>query len=231
MDMNIRWGRIVVTALVAGLAGCVTGPQNTVSYSGYSGPVIVSANRQVITVGGFFPPCFTTVRPVARETNRSVALWLRYVTPVNHGACSVSVGMVRAINVSLRAPLGDRALVDGATGRPLSWFDARRILHPAWLPAGFKLVWIGPGAPFQPRVLGCYERYESATGTFTGTLDIIERVGQQAGSSGETPIRVNGHPGFAASDWISWEEDGITFTITAATRHVLTTRQLIKIAR
>jgi len=61
-------------------------------------------------------------------------------------------------------------------------------------------------------------------------LNITERVGQQAPSYGETLIRVNGHPGFARRDWISWEEDGINFTITAATPHVLTTRQLIKIA-
>jgi hypothetical protein len=133
---------MAVTLLVAGfvsvsLAGCGTvagagghrGGQMIVSYVGYAGPTLLSADQRTVTVAGFAYPCFGTLQPIAREARRRVALWLKYVTPVHHGVCNRDMAMAGPQNIRLSTPLGSRLLADGATGRSLHWFqhkDAHR---------------------------------------------------------------------------------------------------------
>ncbi len=126
--------RGVALAAIAGCLGAVSagyamvgrgagGP--VVSYQGYGGTAIVSADGRTVTVGEFGTSCPATVRAVARESTTRVALLLRFVTPANPPPCpQAAAAMVPAQQIRLRAPLGGRKLVDGATGTATAWSSA-----------------------------------------------------------------------------------------------------------
>lgn len=238
-----------VTLLMAGsvsvsLAGCGVvkgnvpgGGRTAVSYTGYGGPVLLSADRRTITVAGFSYPCFGTLRPIARETKSRVGLWLKYVTPVGHGACNASMAMEGPRHIRLIAPLGSRLLADGATGRALHWFDARKMLRPSDVPAGYKLQAVTPdvmGSRDPPPAPGCEQDYRSGN----ATLSIIQSTGTlqlpYPGSHAPAPIRVRGHAGFGSAYGIVWREGGYNVMIEAipgtGTAAVLPARTLIAIA-
>lgn len=46
----------------------------------------------------------------------------------------------------LRVPLGHRELVDGATDKPVPYFDTRRLLRPGYLPPGYAFRYDAPDA-------------------------------------------------------------------------------------
>ena len=249
--MNLRTRAAALTLLVAGplsagLAGCGArgadipghgGGKNSVSYAGYAGPTLLSADQRTVTVAGFSYPCFGTLRPIARETRTRVALWLKYVTPVHHGVCTMDMAMEGPRNIRLSAPLGSRLLVDGATGRSLHWFDVRRMLRPAVIPAGYKLHVVTPlvtGSLPAPAAPGCRQDYQYRS----GTLSIIQSAGRvelpQAGGHAPAAVQVRGHPGAASAYAIMWREAGYSVLIEAypetGKAPVFTTAALIAIA-
>ncbi len=193
---------------------------STVSYGGYSGPVLVSVDGRTVTVGGFAQPCFGSVSLVADETPTQVALRLRTTTPRQHSGCHSAMGMIQALTVQLHAPLGSRVLVEGGTGLSLLWFDGRRTLRPGRLPAGYALKstspWVGRGPATGPRFLvGCAQYFRSAqTG---GVFEVIQTGGvrnlPQAAHSGATPVWVRGVRGLADDGSVGWTADGQTFTV------------------
>lgn len=246
--MSVLRRATAVTLLVAGsvsvsAAGCGVevfghgGGQTVVSYVGYAGPTLLSADRRTVTVAGFPYPCFGTLRPIARETKMRVALWLRYVTPVHHGVCNMDMAMEGPQVIRLSAPLGSRLLIDGATGRSLHWFDARRMLRPSVIPAGYKLQVVTPfetGSLPDQAISGCRQDYQSRAATFSiiqsaGTLEL-----PQTGQHAPAAIRVRGHPGFASAYAIAWREKGYNVLIEAYPKMgrapVLATTALIAIA-
>lgn len=213
------------------------GGQTVVSYVGYGGPTLLSADERTVTVAGFTYPCFGTLRPIARETKTRVGLWLTYVTPVHHGVCNMDMAMEGPLNIRLGAPLGSRLLIDGATGRALHWFDARQMLRPSAIPAGYKLRVVTPfvtGSLPAPATPGCRQDYQSRD----ATLSIIQSAGtlELPQTSGRAPaaIRVRGHPGFASAYAIMWREAGYNVLIEAypemGDAPVITTKALIAIA-
>lgn len=248
--MNILRRATAVTLLAAGslsvsLAGCgvVTGAgghgggQTVVSYAGYDGPTLLSADQRTVTVAGFSYPCFGTLQPIARETRTRVALWLKYVTPVHHSVCNMDMAMAGPRHIRLTAPLGSRLLADGATERSLHWFDLRQMLRPSAIPAGYKLQLVTPfvtGSLPAPATPGCRQDYQSRH----ATLSIIQSAGTlelpQASGRAPAAILVRGHPGFASADAITWREAGYHVLIEAypemGKAPVFTTRRLIAIA-
>ncbi|MDR0342869.1 MAG: hypothetical protein LBI49_07050 [Nocardiopsaceae bacterium] len=233
-------------SLTVSLAGCGGpgsdipghgGGQSSVSYAGYAGPTLLSADQRTVTVAGFTYPCFGTLRPIARETRTRVALWLRYVTPVHHGVCTMDLAMEGPRNIRLSAPLGSRLLVDGATGRSLRWFDVRQMIRPAAIPAGYKLHVVTPlvtGSQPAPATPGCRQDYQYRG----GTLSIIQSAGSlelpQAGGRAPAASQVRGHPGLASAYAIRWREAGYNVLIEAfpetGKAPVFTTAALIAIA-
>jgi hypothetical protein len=248
MNIPRRRTQVMLTAglLCVSLAGCgvVTGAsgggggQTVVSYDGYAGPALLSADQRTVTVAGFSYPCFGTMQPIARETSTRVSLWLKYETPAHHGACNSSMAMEGPRNIRLSAPLGGRLLIGGATGQPVHWFDVRRMLRPSVIPAGFKLQEITPllanslPAPATP---GCRQEY-LARGD--ATLSIVQSAGSlqlpQTGNRAPGAIRVRGYPGYASADGITWREGGYNILIEdfpgSGSVPVLTTAELITIA-
>jgi len=237
--------------VVTGNGQVVSGSGQVVSEAGYQGPVLVSADRRNLTIGGgdLQYPCFGTLAPFSTEHSSVVALWLRYVTPAHHGPCRSSMARYPPAVIRLSAPLGRRELVDGATGRPLPWLGEWRILHPSAIPAGLRSLGITPGGPFGdgqngPAPSGCTQSYSSAnSSSATGySLAIIQsslplRLPQLARVP--VPTEIRGLPGFSTagdtdSTGIGWRESGMYIEILAgylsSSGSPLSVQQLIAIA-
>jgi hypothetical protein len=118
----------------------------------------------------------------------------------------------RQVHVALAEPLGDRRLVEAASGRVLPVFDGSSLRAPMWLPAGWELLSEGPGYPdptsgrywsqswgeAQPAPVGdrCVPTSMPVT-LVTGPVDLIERhpaAGLAAGTGPGTALEVGGHP-------------------------------------
>ena len=134
-------------------------------------------------------------------------------------------GRLRAVR--LRAPVGRRVLLDGTTGRPLTWFGQRRELRPGYLPAGFS-AW-PPDMPFTYPYLDvppgaiCTQMFRADD--TSGWLAITQLVGAAADSRLKTAgrwraVQVRGHRGWLATDRLTWYEAGQSILIVATGRPV-----------
>ncbi len=238
-----------VAALSSGCGVLGSGPAGqVVTYQGYAGTAIVSADGRTITVGEFGTSCPTKVSAVARESVSKVALFLRFSTPRHPPSCppNAAAGRIPAQAVRLRAPLGSRKLVEGGTDRATAWISAQLILRPTLLPRGYRLVHLIPAVDLaqaqSPGPAGCTQFYQPPNAP--AALEIIQTAGPLRqpglGGAGGTPIRVRGHTGLARhsaiSDGITWREEGLTDYILSGvpdpqdSHQLLTTRQLIAIA-
>ena len=123
-----------------------------VSNQGYGGTAIVSTDGRTVTVGQFGTSCPTKVTAVARETATRVALFLQFLTPDNPPPCpQAAASRVPSQQIRLRALLGSRKLVDGATGKATAWISARLVLRPTVLPAGYRLTDLIPAVDLAGR--------------------------------------------------------------------------------
>jgi hypothetical protein len=236
---------VAAIAIVGGLAAVcagwpVPGGSGSVSRQGYSGSAIVSADGRTLTVGPYALSCPATVTVVGRESVGRVALFVQYLTPENPPACPPGSGTaaLRAEQtVRLRAPLGRRRLVDGATGSPTPWISARFVLRPAGLPPGYRLSEMRPWLNLTSRSLPACVQFFQASGD-PDVLEIIQSAGRAPvlGGAGDwTKIRVRGHPGRASRNLITWRENGLMDYVligeqSPAGPQVLSTRQLVAIA-
>jgi hypothetical protein len=190
-------------------------------------------------VGLFVPPCFGTTKAVARETATHVELWLRDIVPARHGVCNMMMAIVDSQAIRLKAPLGNRTLVDGATGQAVAWISARLVLRPTIIPAGYRLRDLAPVVDFShpesSGPAGCTQDYAAPSGE--NMLVIEQSAGRLLvpgpGPAGWTAIRVHGMPGRATRNLITWRENGLTDLIMVASPQwpqMLTTTQLVAMA-
>ena len=233
----------ITGCLAAVVAGCgvIGGASSQASYQGYGGTAIVSTDGRTLIVGPYGLSCGATVTVVAHESSRRVALFVQYLTPDNPPACPPHAGtsaLRPEQSIRLRAPLGRRRLVDGATGRATAWISARLVLRPTALPPGYRLrelrPWLNLTQSSRP---SCVQFYQAQNDP--NIVEIVQSAGNVqnlgAGSGGWTRIRVRGYPGHASRDLITWRENGLTDYVLAgeqspAGAQVLSTRQLIAIA-
>jgi len=233
----------VLGCIAAISSGCGGAGDQVVSYQGYGGTAIVSADGRTITVGQFGASCPAKVKAVARESDTRVALFLQFSTPRNPPSCmNAAAAIIPTQKVRLRAPLGSRELVDGRTGRATAWITARLILRPAHLPTGYRLAELIPAVDLSraqsPGPAGCTQFYGSPNKA--SELEIIQTAGtlRQPGiaRAGGTAIRVRGHPGHATRNMITWREHGLTDYILIGVQNpqdspqLLSTQQLIAVA-
>jgi hypothetical protein len=220
-------------------------PTGQVSYQEYGGTAIVSADGRTVTVGQYpSGDCPAAVTPVARESATRVALFLEYVTPGNPPSCpQAAAALVNAHDIRLRQPLGNRKLVDGATGRAIAWISSRLVLRPTFLPAGYALSELIPAASLSraqsPGPAGCVQLYTARDRP--DDLMIVQSVrsvrvpGARPGRW--TPVRVRGQPGLASGNQVTWREHGLVDYIASVGAGTsqdgppgLSTQQLIAIA-
>lgn len=217
------------------------------SYQGYGGTAVVSTDGLTIMVGSYphASGCETIV-PVARESTARVALYLKDVTRGCRGGSGggatapnhMAPEPVFAANIRLRQPLGDRMLVNGATGKTIAWTSSRLVLRLA--DTGYRLRTIEPTADIsgvQEASAGATQSYSKGDGPerlfIVQSAGSIRLPGQAPG--GWIPIRVRGHPGRATRNLITWQENGLTDYMQVSAQaqgdpQILTTRQLIALA-
>jgi hypothetical protein len=90
-------------------------------------------------------PCWVDYRPDVVTGPARVTVTIRGGAPRASGFDCPLAGYVRVVVVELGGPLGDRRVVDGATGRERRPFDGSTLLRPKELPAGWGLLGEGPG--------------------------------------------------------------------------------------
>ncbi len=214
------------------------------SYQGYGGTAVVSADGQTILVGPYMSGgCVAAVTAVARQSTTKIALFLQAVT--KPGGCQNGMneaGLVPAQDIRLAQPLASRKLVDGATGGVIAWLSARLMLRPTALPAGYPPTGVAPAVTW-PRAgssepAGIYQFYSLPHGA--DPLEIAQSAGSPQvpgpGPGGWITIRVRGQSGCATRNVITWRENGLTDFIVVGgldgpdEPQLLTTRQLIAIA-
>lgn len=241
-----RWrlASLVIAGLLVASCSASTGTSSHVSYQGYSGTAVVSADGRTIMVGPYLSGgCSATVTAVARESTTEVALFLQGV-PSNRqcsGPTEVAAS-VPAQDIRLVQPLGSRKMVDGATGRAIAWISARLMLRPAALPVGYRLTEVAPavelGRTESPGPAGVTQFYGSPHGA--DALEIAQGAGgfqvPGPGTGGWTSIRVRGQSGRATRNLITWRQNGLTDFIVVGRQNgpdepqVMSTQQLIAIA-
>jgi hypothetical protein len=216
------------------------GVSGTVTYQGYGGSAVVSADGATLTVGPYALSCAAQVSVAAKESATQVALFLRYLTPAHPRACPPGSGtqaLRPAQVVRLRSPLGHRALVDGTTGKPTPSISGQLVLKPALVPDGYRLTQVRPWFSLGVREPACvqvYQRRGDAT-----ELEVVQVaghppvIGPRPGAW--SPILVRGRAGRAAPDIITWREAGLADYIMVISEGstlppTLTTQQLIAIA-
>jgi hypothetical protein len=237
--MGLHPLRLVGAALVAGAAVLAvvafvrfSRDREIVTYQGYSGTAIVSADGRVLTIGPYGQRCGATVTAVARESRAQVALFLQYATGPTCGPGEGSMAIVPAQRIRLRASLGHRKLVNGATRTATPSLSAKLILQPRFIPAGFRsrgpMPWMGGDLYARDgQSAACTQTYKALHGPDEFSI-VQSSAGLQLPYSGWTPIRVRGLPGRAVRGVITWREQGLTDAILGSLD--MTTAQLVAIA-
>ena len=239
----MKW-RIVLPAIVAATVVAVAATvwllasrngAGVTTQSIDGGALVSSDGRTVsVTVG---TNCNQTNTLTASEQQAvvTVAVQVRVSGPPCSGFPGAAVYSAR-----LRAPLGHRSLVDGATGRPVPIFDGRRILRPAYLPPGYALRYDAPDAFYllgsqylavpQDPTVSCSQLYAAH-----GFQDLLV-ITQASGGTLHWPpdfvpraVTVRGHRALAVSGRVSWTQDGQTIVV-AATDQALPASELIAVA-
>jgi hypothetical protein len=131
--------------------------------------------------------------------------------------------------------------MDGASGRPVPFFDSGRILWPSYVPAGYEFDYAAPNgyelfgyedlAAPQGSTVSCSQLY-SRFGLPDMLLVVTQATGGRlewpAGTRAE-PVTVRGHRALTIPGRISWTQDGQTIVVFATNR-VLRMSELIKVA-
>jgi len=197
-----------------------------------SGHVLVSGDGRVIT--GVGPrACGHAPRLVARSYPRQVTLtWVNPDTNCHAEMLGTAAGRAR-----LPTPLGTRALVQAASGAPVSYFDERDMARAGELPAGFRLSSDLPWDISEFPSVSFPDPAQWAVGntrTYTGPASAAGRlsIAQLPAAHGFNPltpwpwpgrVRVHGRPAallvgragrIVYSRSITWVDHGYRFVVT-----------------
>ncbi|MDQ4069316.1 MAG: hypothetical protein M3203_07585 [Actinomycetota bacterium] len=93
-------------------------------------------------------PCWEGYRPDVVETPTTVTVTIQRIpssAPMPELSACTTEGYQRAVVIELPGPIGERRIVDGATGRERRPFDGSTLLAPRALPQGWGLLAERPG--------------------------------------------------------------------------------------
>lgn len=104
-------------------------------------------------------PCQVDYRASARESGGRVRVAVRpVVRAVHRRAGCVDLGVFRTVTLRLDRPVGDRTVVDAATGAVVPVFDGAARLRPGWLPAGWTVQGEGAGGCWSSEPVPCWHQ-------------------------------------------------------------------------
>ena len=139
-----RLGAVAAALMAAALAvasllqaGAAAGAVATkTSTEVITGALVAPDGRHIVvpyTGGG----CVQGATLTATETGSKVTLVLRQVLS-GAAICPADLIVGLDVSVTLPHPLWGRSLVDGSTGRPIPYFDGRKLLRVTYLPPGYR---------------------------------------------------------------------------------------------
>lgn len=239
------WWALAAVAVLTGAAGAAWRISHRGGFYNVSpGSVLVSADGRVITLADLSALCSKFADVVVAESPSTVTIMERTAPYDPAVRCGPQLLVPDLLTVRLRHPVGRRVLLDGTTGRPLTWFDQRRELRPTYLPSGFVRL---PDMPFAfvsvPQGAVCTQVFASG-----GLWAITQLVGTATDSRFTAgfprtvfrwqAVRVRGHRGWIARDQngsgdaLTWYEGGQSILIQAPSGGLYDpAAQLLAIAR
>jgi hypothetical protein len=134
MRIARRVTAMIATVGTAGIALSGCGAQGQPQGEAVSGPVLVTSDGRVVSAPGCPGDSFTAVESASQVTLH----WLVNTT----SPCPGEAARVPTDTLRLRAPLGQRALVDGLTGKRVPYVDERQFARVTYVPPGWA-----PGVP------------------------------------------------------------------------------------
>ena len=235
-----RLPAIMVTAVAVAmtgllLAGCGTAPSpQRVAIS----RALVTADGRHVVVPVTLGDCVRRSALTATGTASRVTLVLTQFRP--DGTCTVqAAAAMGTTSVALRYPLAGRVLIDGTTGRPISYFDERKLLRVTYLPPGYRL------SHYWPNASGFWFREYTSVSGKDQRLTVLQIPGHAAGPSGwpvqsrvmvpgqAATLQAAGH-GPMYSREITWSAGGFVFSISTTSMNSgqlsLPAAELIRIA-
>ncbi len=244
-----RLGAVAAALIAAALAvasllqaGAAAGAvATTTSTEAITGALVAPDGRHVVVpyIGG---GCVQGATLTATETGSKVTLVLRQVLS---GAvvCPADLIVGLDVSVTLPYPLWGRSLVDGSTGRPIPYFDGRKLLRVTYLPPGYRF---SAYTPYPAPAVTAWEREFVSRGQATAPVD-VEQVSGNTAVAPSWPviarIKVGGRPaaqsrlisgGQVFGRAITWRAGGYAFVVytvmVRAGQRLLSAAELTRIA-
>jgi hypothetical protein len=157
-------------------AGAAAGAvATTTSPEAITGALVAPDGRHLVvpyTGGG----CVVGGRLTAAQTDSTVTLWLRQVMS-GASVCPADLIVGLTVRVTLSHPLWGRALVDGFTGRPIHYFDGRKLLRVTYLPPGFRF---SAYQPYPAPAVTAWEREYVLSSQSTAPVEVEQVPGSTA---------------------------------------------------
>lgn len=166
--------RITVSGAALPYAGVVPWSGAIVGTAG-ADSVLIAADGDDVRKQAFFVCGLPEERVRVQETTTTVIITIdAYAKPLPAGESCAGVGhAAQPITVQLRTPLGDRRLIDAATGGAHRVIASTSVPVPATLPAGFAPAsFLGSALSWDERS-GTAERTWSTTSTRKGDFDAL----------------------------------------------------------
>ncbi len=244
-----RLGAVAAALMAAALAvasllqaGAAAGAvATTTSTEVITGALVAPDGRHIVvpyTGGG----CVQGATLTATETGSKVTLVLRQVLS-GAAICPADLIVGLDVSVTLPHPLWGRSLVDGSTGRPIPYFDGRKLLRVTYLPPGYRF---SAYMPYPAPAVLAWEREFISRGQATAPV-WVEQVQGNTGAGPSWPVtarvKVGGRraalsvltsSGQVFGRAITWRAGGYAFVVyTVAVRagqRLLSTAELTGIA-
>jgi hypothetical protein len=218
-------------------------------------PAVVTGGGRTIIARVFLGGCSNLPHLVARSYPNRVTLVVRTATQAPDAVCPLMAELASwSLSATIAAPLGRRPLVQALSGKPIAYFDDRRLAGVGGLPHGFRFSGESPGVPFDLLLAPLHPavgetRSYSGPGQLDPSLFVTQLVGKvRLTSTPVYPIVRN-----LTVDWrraalhvrwvqvstvsrsVTWSNWGYTFVVTSIsiTYHgaALPTSQLLDVAR
>lgn len=234
-------GILAVASLLQ--AGTAAGAEATTTKPELITGALVAPDGRHVVVPYLAGGCVVGATLTAAQTRSRVTLTLRQVLS-GASICPADLIVGNSVTVTLRHPLWGRSLVDGSTGRPITYFDGRKLLHVTYLPPGFRF---SAYQPYPDPAVTDWEREFVSAGQATAPLE-VEQVPGNAAAEPSWPvtarIKVGGRRaalsvltsgGHVYGRSITWRADGYTivvYTVSYRTgQRLLSAAELTRIAR
>jgi hypothetical protein len=218
------WLGVVAAVLVAASlaqAGFAAGAAaKTTHPEAIAGALVAPDGLQIVvpyTGGG----CVEGATLTADETGSRVTLVLRQVLSGN-SICPADLIEGLVVGVTLPHPLWGRSLIDGTTGRPIHYFDGRKLLRVTYLPSGYRF---SAYKPFPSTSFSAWEREFTSPSQASAPVDIEQLPGNVAvgpswpvtgrvsvgGRQAELEALTSNGQVFGRA--ITWRADGYSFVV------------------